>query len=107
MNELQPLIEFATKHFAWFPKFLMWMGIIRVVLKPFNLWLQAFLNRAVDYLRGDGYADDAAWVDRILRSRWYRLPAFLLDYFASVKLPQAPSPNLNLKVEPLINANER
>jgi len=96
MNELQPLIDFAKAHFAWFPKFLMWMGIIRVVLKPFNLWLQSFLNGLVDYLRGDGYADDAEWINKVLRSRWYRFPAWLLDYFASVKLPQAPAPTLSL-----------
>lgn len=87
--ELQGLLDQITKALPWLPTVLMWIGGIRLVMKPVNGWAQAKLQRAIDRAKETEDPGDDRIMQRILDSAAYRTLAFLLDMFVSIKLPAA------------------
>lgn len=63
------------------------MGALRVVFKLVSGKLQTMMTALVNRVRETEDTSDDHLVDRIVHSTWYRVVAFLVDYFASVKLP--------------------
>lgn len=86
---METVIDKLSEHWPWVKTVIIWIGLSRTVLKPLGLLVTAGLTKFVEFLKGDGYANDAAWMDAIMRSRWYRWPAFFVDYIFSIKLPHA------------------
>lgn len=90
MESLKPVLDALLARYGWGPAAISWLfgltTISRVVIKPFSLKLQATMTNALADARSD--PEDAAWWhDKILSRSWYRLFAFLVDAFTSVKLP--------------------
>lgn len=74
------------------------IGTARLLIKPIGAWLQSLITRAAEKASLSLDPEDDTIIEDVLRSRAYRLFAFLLDLFASVKLPVAedlfrPNPN--------------
>lgn len=63
------------------------IGLLRLLIKPFGAWLKAVITRAAEKASESLDPDDDTIIETILGSTAYRLFAFLLDLFASVKLP--------------------
>lgn len=89
MDQLQPVWDALSAKYGWGPAVVSWVSGItligRVVIKPFALKLQATMTQYLADAKGN--EDDFDYWHAILRSRWYRFPAFMLDMFTSVKLP--------------------
>ena len=90
-SSLQPLINLLAAKCHWLPSVAIWVGALRLALRPFNLLLEGWLNRLVTKARASSDPAAVAWVDRLLRWMPYRVVAFLADYLSSVKLPSANS----------------
>lgn len=74
------------------------MGTARLLLKPAGAWLKGIITRAAEKASLSLDPDDDTIIEDILETRGYRVIAFLLDLFASVKLPAKedlfkPNPN--------------
>lgn len=63
------------------------IGVLRLLVKPIGAWLKAIITRAAEKASESLDPDDDTIIERILDTAAYRLFAFLLDLFASVKLP--------------------
>lgn len=63
------------------------IGTLRLLLKPAGLWLKGVITRAVEKASLSLDPDDDTVIEDILETRTYRVAAFLLDLFTSVKLP--------------------
>lgn len=85
MEQIQPLIHLLEGRFGWSPAVMAWMSALRLVLKPFNAKLQSKLT---DLMAEDAKDPESEhdW-EVLLHKRWYRLTAFILDLFFSLKLP--------------------
>jgi hypothetical protein len=94
---MQPLIHLLVAKCPWLPSVAIWVGALRLALRPFNLLMEGWLNRLVAKARASSDPEAEAWVDRLLRWMPYRVVAFLADYLSSVKLPSAnpQSPTAN------------
>lgn len=98
MSELAPLLDAAAAQWPWVSKILVAIGGARLLIKPFGQWLKELITRAAERASFSLDVEDDTVVEAILRARAYRVFAFLLDLFASVKLPAAedlfkPNPN--------------
>lgn len=65
------------------------IGALRLLVKPVGLWLKGVITAAAEKASLSLDPDDDTIIERILHHRAYRIAAFLLDLFASVKLPAA------------------
>lgn len=63
------------------------IGVLRIFIKPIGAWLKALITRAAERASESLDPDDDTIIETILGSAAYRVFAFLLDLFASVKLP--------------------
>ena len=87
LQTLQPLLDALQGDQGWLLQLSAWMVAFRTIFKPFSAQLQAFLDRAVLWVQASPETDDDLLLERLLASRAYRFLAFLLDFFASIKLP--------------------
>ncbi len=62
---------------------LMIMGGLRLVMKPVNTILQT-------YVKMTPYDSDDKWLTDMEQSKGYKLLIYLLDWTASVKMPEKP-----------------
>lgn len=83
MNELQPLLELLEGKYGWLGSALAWMGALRLAAKFISNRLQSAMTRIV------ASKADPEFLAVVLNNKGYRLAAFLVDLFASVKLPSA------------------
>ena len=83
MNELEPLIHLLEGKYGWLPGFITWVGALRLAAKFVSTHLQEAMTRIVQAKA------DPELLTAVLNNRAYRLTAFLIDLFASVKLPNA------------------
>ena len=83
MNDIQPLIELLEGKYGWASTFLVWVGALRLTAKFVSNQLQAAMMRIV------ASKSDPEFLTMVLNNKGYRLAAFLVDLFASVKLPSA------------------
>ena len=83
MNELQPLIELLEGKYGWASTVLVWVGALRLTAKFVSNQLQTAMMRIV------ASKSDPEFLTMVLNNKGYRLAAFLVDLFASVKLPSA------------------
>lgn len=63
------------------------VGTARLLMKPIGAWLKALITRAAEKASTSLDPDDDTLIEDLLETRGYRTFAFLLDLFASVKLP--------------------
>lgn len=68
---------------------LAWMGALRLLIKPLGNWLKGLITAAAEKASMSIDQSDDTIIERILSAPAYRIFAFLLDLFASVKLPAA------------------
>jgi len=94
MSELAQLIEYIPP--SWktaivpaLTSLCTFVGACRFFVKPFGNWLKAVSTRAAERASLSLDREDDTVIESILRTRAYRIFAFLLDLFASVKLPAA------------------
>lgn len=78
--------------------FIATIGVLRLFIKPVGEWLKGIITRAAEKASTSLDPDDDTVIEDILETRGYRVIAFLLDLFASVKLPARrdlfqPNPN--------------
>jgi hypothetical protein len=89
IEQLQPILDAFSAKYGWGPALVSWVSgltlFCRVVIKPFNLKLQAVLTAHL----ADGVRDpdDAAKWHALLSGWPYTVFSLLLDMFTSVKLP--------------------
>lgn len=83
MNELDPLISLLSGKYGWLPEFVAWVGALRLAAKFVSSSLQRAMTRIVQS------KTDPELLAVVLNNKGYRLAAFLVDLFASVKLPNA------------------
>lgn len=89
MPEFQPLLDLAVAKWPALTRALAVIGALRLLIKPLGGWLKSLVTRAAERASLSLDPEDDTIIERVLRSRAYRLAAFLLDLFASVKLPVA------------------
>jgi hypothetical protein len=83
MNEIEPLMSLLAGKYGWVSGAVAWMGALRLAAKFISTRLQDGLTRIVQSKA------DPELLSVILNNKLYRLVAFLVDLFASVKLPNA------------------
>ena len=83
MNEIQPLLELLEGKYGWVSTVVVWVGALRLTAKFVSHNLQVAMTRIV------AAKADPEFLSVVLNNRGYRLAAFLVDLFASVKLPSA------------------
>jgi hypothetical protein len=86
-SELQLLLDTLQGDHGWIAAIGVWIGALRVALKPFGAQITSLLDRAIERARETDDTEDDQFILRVISSRWYRVLAFLLDLLASVKLP--------------------
>lgn len=87
---IDPLLNLLPDHWRSIAlSVLTTIGILRLFIKPVGQWLKGLITRAAEQASLSLDPDDDTIIERALRSPFYRLFAFLLDLFASVKLPAA------------------
>ena len=64
-----------------------WIGAIRVPLKLVSGWLQDLMTKALARVADTEDVEDDKLVAAVLRSKLYRLIAFVVDLAFSFKLP--------------------
>jgi hypothetical protein len=89
MSDLQPILDLAASQWPWLSKVLIAIGGARLVIKPGGQWLKGFITSAAERASVTLDPEDDTWIESLLRTRAYRVTAFLLDLFVSVKLPAA------------------
>jgi hypothetical protein len=89
VNELAPLLDLLTAQFPGLVKLATAIGFARLLIKPVGQWLKGLITAAAERASLSLDREDDTIIESILHSRAYRLFAFLLDLFASVKLPAA------------------
>ena len=86
MNEPSEL-EFLWWHmrgdFGWLMAAISWVTALRLGLKPINKFMEAYISSRP--------ATQTKWAQFILGSALWGFIAFLVDYLASVKLPNGKS----------------
>jgi hypothetical protein len=88
MNEsLQPLYSLLAGKLGWLPALMGWMAALRVAFKFVSGAVQTRLSSKLAEIAGENDADEIGWIEGVLRQRWYRVLAFLVDLVCSVKLP--------------------
>lgn len=75
----------------WLAILAAWVATLRVVFKPFNVWLQKRLSSTFMNSVAVPGSDHDLFLQRILTSKKYRTVAFVLDLVASLKLPDIDS----------------
>lgn len=80
---LKSIIESHGGDFSVVSKILMIIGVIRVMLKPIMSVIQAFIS-----LELSPGAD--SFLQKVLDSPIYKSISYILDWSASIKLPQLP-----------------
>lgn len=85
-NPLAPLM--ALLGGTWGLKVITWIGTFRIVGKPIAGKITELLESILAAVRASESKADDAIVDRVLRSAWYGVIAWLIDYVFSVKLPR-------------------
>ncbi len=80
---LKPLLEGYAGQYGWLVSVLTVVGSLRLFLKP----LMSIVQNVV-YLTPNKKDDE--FVNKILEAKWYKMLSYLLDWFGSIKLPQAP-----------------
>ena len=83
MNEIEPLMSLLAGKYGWVSGAVAWMGALRLAAKFMSRQLQTAMTRIV------ASKTDPELLSVILNNKLYRLVAFLVDLFASVKLPNA------------------
>ena len=73
------LILSLLNEFPWFRDFVLLMGTLRFVFKPLVTFTERFVKAT------PWKSDDEQWA-KIKRTRGYGIVAFLVDYFASIKI---------------------
>ena len=87
-NPLQPLIDGLAGKYGWLTTVVLLIGSLRILFKPIML--------AIDnYVRQTPSPADDARVARFETGWLYKLIAFLLDFTASIKLPNTQPPPQN------------
>lgn len=87
MIEAAPLTDLLAAQWPWVSKVAMTIGLLRLAIKPLGQWLKGIITAAAERASLSLDPDDDTVIEHIVRSRAYRIFAFLLDLFASVKLP--------------------
>lgn len=77
----QMIMDFLVQY-PFFATVVTWVGVLRLVMKP----LQNFLLSLVEAIPGE---KDNEILKAIMESKVYKAIAYALDWFGSVKLPQA------------------
>lgn len=78
---LQPMLESLSGKYGPLLQGLTIMASLRLVFKP----LMSALDGLVEIIPGDG---DNKLLDKIKCSKYYKGVVFMVDYFASIKLPK-------------------
>jgi hypothetical protein len=81
MPDLSFLLEFLMTKAPWLAQALVWVGALRLIFKP----LFSFLRSLVDATPS---AKDNELLNQVEGSKVYSVVAYILDYLASIKLPQ-------------------
>jgi hypothetical protein len=81
MEFLTGLLPLLLEKLPWLGSVLMYIGVARLILKP----LMVFLHQAADATPS---AKDNALLNKVQESKGYGILSFVLDYLASIKLPQ-------------------
>lgn len=89
MSELAPILDTLTAQFPWLVKLAAFIGFARLLIKPIGLGLRGLITRAYERAITTSDTNDDHWLESLIQSRPYAIFAFLLDLFASVKLPLA------------------
>lgn len=93
---LQPLLDVLGAKHGWFAAAAGWIGTARVLMKPVSKLILSLIERWILFVQSTADHDDDDQLERLVRSKGYRLLAFWLDYLASVKLPLTlPGANLS------------
>jgi hypothetical protein len=87
MQDIQPILDFLTKHVPWLAPALVVIGSLRVVLKFFSGTIQAYLTKALAWVAASADKDDDALLGKLLTHKLYRIFIFLVDMLFSIKLP--------------------
>lgn len=87
MNELDQMLKLLGGDHGTLAQILSWIATARVALKPFSAVLLSKLTAALASVAASEEQDDDQIVESVLRSRWYRIIAFTVDLFCSVKIP--------------------
>jgi hypothetical protein len=87
MQDIQPILDFLTKHVPWLGPVLVGIGSARLLLKFFSGYIQAFLTRTMASIAASEDRDDDALLAKLLTNKGYRVFSFVVDMFLSVKLP--------------------
>lgn len=80
---LQPLLEGAAGKYGIVAQILMVIGALRVVFKPVMSLIQAVVKVTPS-------EQDDSLLNKILESKAYIAISYILDWSASIKLPQKP-----------------
>jgi hypothetical protein len=81
-DEIQRILWALDGRYGYLIAFSAWVTVLRFSMKWVSGMFQAYLTQAaVD--------SDKVWVSSVLNNRFYKFAAFLLDYLASTKLPNA------------------
>lgn len=83
MSELDPLLNLLAGQYGWLPELVAWVGALRLGAKFVSTRLQTAMTRIVSSKA------DPEFLAVVLNNKGYRLAAFLVDLFSSVKLPSA------------------
>lgn len=89
MNDLQPILDLLIKQWPWLIKLASGIGFARLAIKPIGAWLKDLITRAANNAISSSDTLDDHWIELLLACRPWRIFVFLLDLFASVKLPVA------------------
>ena len=85
------VLKFLTSKFPWLAGVLGWVLFLRLAAKPISNWLQGLFTKGLLFVQGTPETDDDAWVETILKSKFYRVIGFLVDWATSIKLPTSAS----------------
>lgn len=80
---LKPLIESYAGQYGWLVNVLTIVGSLRLFLKP----IMSIVSNVI-YLTPKKSDDE--FLKKVLESKAYKAVSYALDWFGSVKLPQAP-----------------
>ena len=87
MEELKPLLDLLGGESGRIAQIVVWIGAIRIPAKIVSGSIQSAAERAIARVVATEDSEDDILLEKVLKSRTYRIGAFLIDWVFSVKLP--------------------
>lgn len=81
MDVLQQILQLLGGNNDFVVKLLVFMGAMRICMKPLMVFIETVIKQTPTQI-------DDEWLAKIQTSKWYKILSFVLDYVASIKLPQ-------------------